>query len=306
MNVRFTRYSIAFSIAVVAIGIPLLFIPLNSPYESRSLKEIWNFGHVLLFACATILVSANWEWFRARTFEMQIAILVAAAMVVGMAIEVIQLYTGGDFSLGDVLLDTTGACLVPVIKTQHSNSLMKYSPWIIRLVLFTYLLVRVYPVGISLVDEYQARREFPVLAGFESSLELGRFGGGSRLKLTDGGMEVRFTTEKYSGFSLKYFPRDWRGFHDLDIKIQNPEDTDVYLTCRIHDQHHDQSYDDRYNRSFRIIPGGQTIKIDLGAVRTAPRTRTMDMEKIGGFGCFTVRLPAPRILIINKIALSNY
>lgn len=291
---------------VVGVGIPLLFIPWNDTYHPRSLKLAWNFGHVLLYGGAASLLFVYWHWFRIRSYEAQIGILVVLALSTGLAIEAIQLYTGGDFSLQDVCLDITGACLVAAIKPQFSNSLIKYSPWILRLAVISYLLLRAYPVGVSLVDEYRAYRQFPVLADFGSPLELDRFGGAHGLKFTDEGMEVSFGTEKYSGFSLKYFRRDWSGYHDLNIEIQNPEDTDVYLTCRIHDQHHNQSYQDRYNRRFRVIPGAQRIKIDLDAVRAAPRTRTMDMEKIGGLGCFTVSLATPVTLIIRKIALSNF
>ena len=303
MNAKPVRYPLTFSFIVVAIGVPLLFIPWNDTYEPRSLKEIWNFGHVLLFAFATILLIAYWQWFRARTFEVQIILLVILGLLAGMAIEVIQLHTGGDFSLRDVCLDVTGACLVPAIKPRCSKRPTRYSLWVLRLTIILYLLFRAYPVAVSLVDEYQARRDFPVLADFESRLELGRFTGGSRLKLTDAGLLVKFGTEQYSGFSLKYFPGDWSGYHMLDIDIRNPGNENVNLTCRIHDEHHNQAYSDRYNRRFIISPGEQTIKIDLEQVRTAPSARTMDMKEIGGLGCFTVSRAAPAQLIIRKIYL---
>jgi VanZ family protein len=303
LNAKFSRYSLTLSITAVVIGVPLLFIPWNDTYEPRSLKEIWNFGHFLLFAFATVLLTAYWQWFRDRIFEEQIIILVILGLLVGMAIEIIQLHTGGDFSLHDVYLDVTGACLVPAISPQCRYRPAQYRLWILRLVVILYLVFRAYPVAISLVDEYQARRDFPVLAGFQSKLELGRFSGGSRLKLTDEGLQVDFSTKQYSGFSLKYFPGDWSGYHMLNIDIRNPGNESVYLTCRIHDEHHNQAYGDRYNRRFIITPGDQTIKIDLEQVRSAPSARTMDMKKIGGLGCFTVSLVAPVQLIIRKIYL---
>ena len=306
MNVKPAKIVLTFSFAIIIIGVPLLFIPWDDTYVSRSVKIGWNFGHVLLYGGAANLLIGYWHGFRNRSYEAQIGILAALALASGVAIETIQLYTGGDFSLQDVGLDITGACFFPATIHQYSKLLVKYSPLLLRLAVFSYLLIRAYPLGVSLVDEYRARSRFPVLADFASTLELGRFGGDSRLKLTDKGMEVRFTTAIYSGFSLKYFPRDWSGYHYLDIEILNPNDVEVYLTCRIHDQHHNQSYNDRYNRRFRVTPGLQLIKIDLDTVKSAPRTRTMDMEKIGGLGCFTISLPAPITLIIRKIALSYY
>jgi len=298
-----SRYTLALSLIVVAVGIPLLFIPWNNTYHPRSLKLIWNFGHVPLFACAAILLTSSWPAYRKRIFEAQIGILAVLAAAAGMAIEAIQFYTGRQFSFQDVWLDVIGACLVPVVIPVCRGMLIKYSLWIIRLAVLACLLARAYPLGISLLDEYQARRQFPVLAGFESSLELDRFGGGSRLNLRGDGLQVRFGMELYSGFSLKYFPSDWSGYHVLSINIRNPGTDAVYLTCRIHDQHHDQSYEDRFNRRFTITPGEHTVNIDLQEVAAAPRGRTMDMKNIGGLGCFTVRLAAPRVLIIRKIAL---
>lgn len=303
MDAKLSRYTLTFCLVVFAVGVPLLFIPWDINYEPRSLKEIWNFGHVLLFACSTILLSAYWQWFRDRLFEVQIAILAMSGLIVGLGIEFIQLHTGGDYSLRDVYLDITGACLIPAIKPRCNDYLTRYSPWMLRLTVFAYLLARAYPLGVSLVDEYRAYRNFPVLAGFESRLELGRFTGGNRLKLTQEGLQVSFGTEKYSGFSLTYFPSNWTRYHVLKIDIRNPGEDDLYLTCRIDDQHHDQSYHDRFNRRFTISPGNYTLEINLEEVRVAPWNREMDMKKISGLGCFTTRLPAPRVLIIKKIAL---
>jgi len=109
LDAKLSRFTLTFCLVVLAVGIPLLFIPWDNYYESRSLKEIWNFGHVLLFACSTILLGAYWQWFSNRGFEVQVAILVMIGLTVGVGIEIIQLHTGGDFSLQDVCLDVTGA-----------------------------------------------------------------------------------------------------------------------------------------------------------------------------------------------------
>lgn len=284
---------------------PLLFIPWDNTYHSRSLKLIWNCGHLPLFACLAVLFTHYASGLRRRAYEAQVALLALLVILIGTAIEVIQLHIGRDFSLNDVALDVIGACIVPAVRPPSRRVLWRFSPSLLRLTVLATLLATLYPLAVSLVDEYRARRQFPVLARFESRLELGRLGGGAALQFTGDGVSVRFGTERYSGFSLKYFPRNWAGYRYLDIEIRNPGTDAVDLTCRIHDQFHDQSYEDRYNRRFTLEPGPQTIRVDLQEVAASPRTRTMDMRMIGGLGCFTISLPSPVTLILRKIVLRN-
>ena len=303
---HWSRYVKLASFAVIIIGVPLLFIPLDNYYQPRSLGQAWNFGHVVLFACATIMLSSRWRWLRARSFELQVAILALLSLLVGYGIELVQLHTGGDYSLQDVCLDISGACLAAAVYPGGRRPWMKYSPLFLRLAVIAYLLFRAYPLALDLVDEYRARAQFPVLADFTSSLQLDRFGGGAGLKITAGGMQVSFGTTKYSGFSLKYFPRDWRGYAHVRIELNNPGPDEIDLTCRIHDELHNQSYDDRFNRRFAIQPGAQAIMISLAEVENSPRTRKMDLGRIGGLGCFTVSRAIPAQLVISSIALSRH
>ena len=298
-----SKYAVPACLIITGIGVPLLFIPWDNSYHPRSLKLIWNFGHVPLFAAVSGMLMPYLKRSGIRIFELRLAILIILVLLAGIVIETLQFYAGRMFSIQDIYLDIIGACLVPAIIGPDSEVLFRYSITVLRLVVGVCLITALYPLGVSLLDEYHARRQFPLLAGFESRRELDRFGGGSRLQLTDYGLEVSFGTEKYSGFSLKYFPTDWRGYKYVNIDLHNPGSTIVDLTCRIHDQLHDQSYGDRYNQRFPLGPGRNLIKINLDDVALAPRNRKLDMKRIGGLGCFTISLPEPLILVIKKITL---
>jgi VanZ family protein len=298
-----SKYTVILCLIVIGIGVPLLFIPWDNTYHPRSLKLIWNFGHVPLFAAMAALLMQYPAWFVNRTYELRIAILIVVALITGVVIEAIQFGAGRQFSLQDIYYDVIGACLVPAATYSSAGVLTPYSRPVLRLIVGVCLFAALSPLAASLLDEHRARRQFPVLAAFTSRLELGRFGGGSRLQLTNHGLQVTFGTEKYSGFSLNYFPVDWMGYSYLTIEILHPGSDNVYLTCRIHDRLHDQAYDDRYNRRFTVRPGPNVININLDDVASAPRNRMMDMERIAGLGCFTVRLPAPAVLVIRTIAL---
>ena len=91
----------------------------------------------------------------------------------------------------------------------------------------------------------------------------------------------------------------------MQLVVDNPNQEDIVLTCRIHDVLHNHVYDDRFNERFSIKPGAQDIIIDLGRVEAAPQSRSMDMNRIGALGCFTTNRILPVDLIIRQIALNE-
>ena len=161
----------------------------------------------------------------------------------------------------------------------------------------------IFPVARYYVDEYRATKDFPVLAGFKSGLELSRFGMSKRIKIINEELQVSFDTSLYSGFSLKYFPDNWEGYEGVRLDINNPNDFTLSLTCRIHDQFHNHFYTDRFNGQFVLEPGVQSVKIDLLIVKNSPRTREMDLSRVGSLGCFTTSLTSPVTISIREIAL---
>lgn len=172
------------------------------------------------------------------------------------------------------------------------------------------LIYFLWPVGAMVADEWAALRQFPLLSGLESPLERFRWSGSAAMAISEEqaqegrrSLEVRLTTDRYSGIALAYFPRDWRGFDSLAIAIYNPERSALPLTCRIHDRAHNHQYRDRYNHRFTLKTGWNHITIDLETVRSAPDGREMDLSRIMAVGLFSVRLPAPRRMYVDDVRL---
>jgi hypothetical protein len=120
-------------------------------------------------------------------------------------------------------------------------------------------------------------------------------------------LKLSLTTDKYSGVSLRYFDGNWAAASSLKIRLYNPDTNPLQVVCRIHDlQHSDgyEEYDDRYNRSFLLLPGWNQLEIDLNDVAQSPSGRRMDMTRIRGIGLFVVSLAAPRIIYLDDIRLS--
>jgi hypothetical protein len=177
----------------------------------------------------------------------------------------------------------------------------------------TLLLVACLPLAVALSDEEIARFQFPVLSDFETPFETGRWDGSARFSLDrtvashgKASLRVDMDASLFSGVALVYFPRNWRGFRILKMDTLNPSPEGVDITCRIHDQRHDegdQRYEDRYNKVFHLRPGWHEIRVDLGEVARAPVGRTMDLGKIRAVGIFGTRRATPRIIFLDNMRL---
>ncbi|MEM7016360.1 MAG: hypothetical protein AAF512_03350 [Pseudomonadota bacterium] len=288
---------------IVSICAILLFIPWNDVYHPRSLKTLWNLGHFPLFACTALLGLRYFNLLNTLTYEIQLLVVLGLACVVGLAIEYIQLGLGRNFSLGDVAIDLAGAFFT-IAWFATGRAIFQSFPLICRWFSIGLIIIGLFPLYLNVSDEISAREQFPQLATFESKLELERFRGSASLRLENGVVRITFGTEKYSFFALNYFPRDWRDYQTLQLHFNNLNQQAITLTCRIHDIWHDQSYDDRYNKTHTIYPGETTIIIELDDVRTQPKSRELELSKVGQLACFTSQQRSPVELILKQINLA--
>ncbi len=158
-------------------------------------------------------------------------------------------------------------------------------------------------------------RAFPVLADFEAPFELERWSGNARLSVDHtivasgrASLCIDLNTAQYSGASLSYFPGDWRGWRWIVFRVYNPDDKPIRLVCKINDHPHDVSgyrYADRFNQTYAMHPGWNRIRIPLEAVATAPKGRRMDLSRITEFNLFSVRLPEPRRVYLDRLVLER-
>ncbi|HLB31475.1 MAG TPA: VanZ family protein [Gammaproteobacteria bacterium] len=299
------RIPAAFAAIVVIAGLFLLFLPQDVKELGRSLAVLWDLGHVVFFFCLLSVVLPRFRW-RGRQVSPPAGIVLALAIGLGLGglIEALQQgITGREASLGDLYLDVTGALLAAGWIRWHRDSTMTSIAKGLRVV----ALLMILPVGaqltLALMDEWRAWREFPVLLDSGDRLSLTRFGNRANLEPVVSGVQVAFSTAKYSGFNLRYFPRDWSDFARLELLFDNPAEEAVSLTCRIHDRAHNQDYADRFNGRYAIVPGANVIVVDLAAAALLTSGRRLDMRRIAGLGCFTTRLAHPAVLVLRRIRL---
>lgn len=309
---RKKNHSIWFISILLLIGSILLFVGGPNYYAPRSLKYFWDIGHIFYFALLTILlsryilvyrVSLIWQWI----------IILTITFILGVTIELLQYGTTRAPNVGDVLRDLSGSLLVLVfgplkVKLQPINRRLFLQASVI-----VFVLVLLWPLTKSLIDETISRHQFPLLSGFETPFEIERWEGGDRLSVetiasvTSGKLlKVLLTKDKYSGVKLRYFDGDWTSARTLKFSFYNPDSKRLKITCRIHDLKHSKGYEynDRYNRSFRLMQGWNHIEIDLDEIKARPSGRKMDMSRIRGVGFFVLSLPEPQVLYLDEVRLT--
>ncbi len=289
---------------------PFFFYGGPSGHSIRSFMAAWNLGHPLffmLFACYLGRKKAgvvSWAWI------LRIFVLI---LLIGSLIEIIQSgIAGRTASSLDVVRDLTGGVL-GVVWLRWSYSSLKIRLGM-ALVVGAILCWSLYPVTTALVDEWQAGRDFPLLAGFEHPCEVSRWAVGnsvirrSRQEARQGhfSLRVSLTTATYSGVHLEYFPHNWQGFSFLSFSIYNNGLSPLAVTVRVNDKKHEegqQLYKDRYNRSFILHHGWNDIKISLADIQKAPANREMNMSEISELGFFVIRQKTDKIIFLDDVRL---
>jgi hypothetical protein len=281
-------------------------------HSSRSLIAVWDLGHILAFSLWSYLL-LTWKPLGEASPARQWGIVLLFCLVAGGATEGIQSLLGQDTSLGDLLRDVAGGVITLSWFVPSSRTVSRGVRRTVRGLSASFLLLACLPLAVALCDEGIARAQFPLLSDFETPFEKDRWGGGARSSVDrsvarhgKASLRVEMDTSLYSGVSFVYFPRNWTGYRFLNLGVLNPSSEGIKITCRIHDRRHEegeQRYEDRFNKGFRLRPGWNDLRIDLGEVARAPVGRTMDLGEIRVVGLFASRLPAPRTMFVDYVRL---
>ncbi|MGD8581957.1 MAG: VanZ family protein [Gammaproteobacteria bacterium] len=298
---------------MLVIGSVLLFIGGPDYYSARSARCFWDLGHILYFALLAYLLS-RWTLVCRMSLPAQWVTILAVTLVTGVMIEIMQYGTTRTPDTGDILRDLTGSLLVLVFGPAGLRLQSVRRRYFLRNIVMVLVLVQLWPLTKSLIDEAIARRQFPLLSGFETPFEIERWQSDGTLAIepmlpaTESRLlRISLTTAEYSGASLRYFDGDWVSARTLQVSLYNPDSYPLRITCRIHDRQHtdgDMEYEDRFNRSYLLMPGWNQIEINLDEVEKSPANRKMDMRHIQKIMLFAVSLPSPRMLYLDEMRLT--
>lgn len=304
----------------VVLGALICAVVVYAPGPDRTLRSavaIHDFGHVVAFGLVAVLLAIALSSHSRPTLRRRVTtacVAAVAAVLLGAAVECLQGVSGGNADVWDIVRNAGGAAAAALLLIAAASSLATKTSIAIASVAAAIVVAFASPAVIALRDEARASAQFPVLANFERTGDLARFGFNSgatgRIVATTNaagsamsGLELHLPPGGYPGLSLDYFPRDWSDMRALRLLIVNPEATPLDITVRIDDAQHDQRYEDRFNRAFPIQPGMNQLEIPLADVRTAPRDRELDLTRVASLIMFAVDLARPREIVIGPIVL---
>ncbi len=292
----------------------LLFVGGPDNYTLRSFRYLWGDGHLFCFALWAYL----YVNFRPRqSFLRQISEVLVLTFVLGGITELIQSQIGREAAWQDLGNDLIGGLLGVVFFAESRKTLTVWKLKLLQISVLLLLFWTLLPTAKVIIDDSIAFRQFPLLSGFETPLEISRWGGSAKRSRDHqvffsghSSLRVALTTQRYSGIGLKDFPRDWSSYGAVRLRVFNPGQAPLLLHFRIHDQYHshhenihNNSYSDRFNTSFKLKPGWNTLQVSLAKVAHAPKGRLLDLTKIGGMGVFVGKLAKPHTIYVDDVML---
>lgn len=264
--------------------------------------KLWDAGHILFFALAGLALALSLQ----RPTAGQWLAVNLAALAVAIAIEVIQRSVGRDFYWADLLHDMAGFWLGALWRQPPARHI-----WLMRSAALLLTLPLLWSIVQSARLQWWVYHQFPVIADFESGIELLRTSGDiarqtHTVRHGRQALAIRLHRTRYSGASIERLLGDWRGYHALAMDIFNPDPTPLILTLRVADRDHtlgSNDYHDRFNRQLTINPGWNAIALPLTEIANAPRDRQLNLQQITDLTLFSVDTPAPRTIIWDHIRL---
>jgi hypothetical protein len=304
--------------AILLIGIPFFFWGGPGYHGSRSFKAAWDLGHVLFFLLLSLWLHGRLRKKKSAggsSFRFFLSIF-TVVFFIGLLVELLQALTSGRSpDMIDVLRNQLGCLMAFAFVIRPSFFGDSGTLNLFRGLVLVLLAIAAWPLSRSLIDEYHAARQFPVLSDFETPFERSRWVHVDQLReeseiVRHGRKSVRvqLSTAKFSGIALFYFPRDWRGYQTLRCSVYNPQAAGLVLNSRIHDIHHKEhnmEFSDRFNQQFTLEHGWNDLVISLERVKNAPRGRSMNMERIEGFGLFVIQQPQAQLLYLDHVYLGK-
>ena len=278
--------------AVVGAVIGSLLWPIHLPFDGRLIKAMETAAHFPLFfggVMAWLFLTKpvpSWPGLR---------LLGVGVMLSAVALELAQLLTHRDPNLLDTFFSTLGGWSAVLIwyslHTRRRGLIL--GAWSLCALLA--LLVGL-PSLLILADRAHAHLTFPLLASFEGRSELGRWWGDdcrlARVKAqsTHGEYAMRVALARprtsYPGVFMTDGHRDWSGHRRLSFDVYLTGGSERILWVRVDDRRDYPPYGDRAQTMVNLVPGANSVSLDLDTLLQTPGGRPLDRTQIRRWGMF--------------------
>jgi len=278
-------------------------------------ESITNLGHIPIFAVVagmSLWVLDREKWIHAgiKTYMSAFAISVGLSL----ATEFVQSFMPNrSFQKADIVSDIIGSGAFLLVAYQHQRGLPRRTRVFLSCIAVVSLVVVSLPMLRATAVELRAIHDYPLLASFETSIEINRWqaveSSFERVDMhsTNGksSLKVLLCPGLYSGINFGYPPLNWHVYDNLAFDVFLDGNKPLVLTVRINDLAHNGEYDDRYNRSLTLKPGQNRMIISLAEVERAPKIRKMDLGRISSLCIFSYKLKEQRIIYLDNFRLEK-
>ena len=241
----------------------------------------------------------------------------ACSVVIGLLIEFIQPYFGRNRSAIDFIYDLLGIIFSIIIYKKPDCSYFKSN----FLMLISFLVLAWGWPMFKFYIGWQINQS-PIILNFERNWEEFIYTPSQDVQLeimhnasiktpnillshsnNSMGKITLSTQHIYSGINLSYLQHDWTHYKQLNWEIFSLHESPFFLTLRVHDDVHNQNYNDRFNYKFVVMPGFNEFEVALGDIKASPKAREMDLSNIRNLSFFISQPSKEIIFYLDNILL---
>jgi hypothetical protein len=192
-------------------GLIFLFVGGPGYNPTRSIGNGWNLGHVFLFILFIFILYKDWKGFAYKSLVSQWVLVISFSALFAITTETIQSFVNRQFDYLDIFRDLAGCVIGMLLLGKISINNKKAGNLIKIFVIAILVIITSYQFLLSLADEYIATKQFPVLANFETPLEINRWRADGEISISkkvrksgNSSLKIGFTTKMYSPVSIRY------------------------------------------------------------------------------------------------------
>lgn len=267
---------------------------LDFPGGLRYSDAVQNWAHAPAFAVVVLGLLSLFSARSRRPVSIQgYGIAGAVAVLLGIAVEIVQGFLNRDADPLDVLQDTLGIVAALALHAAWSSG-RGTRKWALHLVATMAIIWACAPLGVCAAAYWHRAQQFPVIVDFRSPLDLyflrqfapplerrmlpAPFSGEEARELT---LFAPYGDHPWPGVVFEEPQPDWKGYRTLVVDVANPNSTDLELILSVHDRQYDGTPADRFDRAF-TVPSDQrlVLRTPLAELARAPRGRTLDLSAI--------------------------
>jgi len=290
----------------------------NIPSQSSAAQIIQNGLHAPGFG---VVALASYLLLRlSHRAEAAMAATIVFTLGLAFSSEFVQYFGNRDASLGDIFSDVVGITgfLTPALLLDRQiRSYTGIVGTAILSVVGTFAFIAsVAPIAYGATTLYLRASQFPSIASFDDDWERGVFRplNDTPFNIVDA-RKVKWPSNynnvavldlagiEYAGLVIDSYP-NWQGFGNLSFVAASGGPKNILVTLRVHDQRHNNQWNDRFNATLTVTPELHQFEIPIQDI-LAGAVRKLDVNNVTKIVVYAHDAPAGSVLILDDFRLTG-